>query len=265
MNRPVYTILFMTLITALFISALAVLNERAQPRIMNHREMEEMRSVLYAFGMLPGGVEESGLPPAATIGDLPWKDTEIQEDYQNHLRKYRVKIPDSLKQRFHENDWAKRDSVEIFVRVNDSENPVAYGFPVDGMGLWGTLSAFAAVSSDLKNMAGIDFTAQVETPGLGARITEQEFKYFFRSLDLSRFEYAQADQPGVVMVRNKVQTNVEMQTHELQAITGATQTCDGVLEMINTDLAFYLALLRDMKRSEEKLKNNALSLSEESG
>ena len=30
----------------------------------------------------------------------------------------------------------------------------------------------------------------------------------------------------------------------LQAITGATQTCNGVLNMVNTDLRFYLAVLR---------------------
>jgi Na+-transporting NADH:ubiquinone oxidoreductase subunit NqrC len=30
----------------------------------------------------------------------------------------------------------------------------------------------------------------------------------------------------------------------LQAITGATQTCNGVINMINTDLQFYLEVIR---------------------
>ena len=124
--------------------------------------------------------------------------------------------------------------------------PDAYGFLLKGKGLWGTISAFGVVSADLDRMVGIDFTEQFETPGLGARITEQEFKYFFRELDLTGF-LSESDQPAVVMVGRKERSNVEESTNSIQAITGATQTCNGVLSMLNTDLRFYLRLLQENK------------------
>jgi Na+-transporting NADH:ubiquinone oxidoreductase subunit NqrC len=102
-------------------------------------------------------------------------------------------------------------------------------------------------------MVGIDFTDQVETPGLGARILEQEFKYFFRNMDLSGF--TSGDPAPIIMVRQKQSTNVQQSSNSLQAITGATQTIDGVLNMVNTDLKFYIDVL---KTNEKTIKEQVL-------
>jgi len=93
-------------------------------------------------------------------------------------------------------------------------------------------------------MVGIDFIEQVETPGLGARIIEEEYKYFFRNLDLSRFHQGEAGIDPIIIVKQKDATNVEVSTNSLQAITGATQTVDGVLKMVNTDLKFYIDVIK---------------------
>jgi Na+-transporting NADH:ubiquinone oxidoreductase subunit NqrC len=93
-------------------------------------------------------------------------------------------------------------------------------------------------------MNGIDFTEQVETPGLGARITEIGFKRYFRGLDLTGFDENVPPVPAVFMINRKEFTNRIRPTREVESITGATQTCLGVLEMLNTDLRFYRELIR---------------------
>ena len=72
--------------------------------------------------------------------------------------------------------------------------------------------------------------------------TEQEFKGFFRHLDISGITRSAEDE--IVMIRSKSELNTVHCTSELQAVTGATQTCNGVLNMLRTDLKFYYHLIQ---------------------
>ena len=87
----------------------------------------------------------------------------------------------------------------------------AYALPIEGPGLWGSISGYLALSDDLKTILGITFTDQNETPGLGGRIDEARFRDQFRGLEFKPLSYS----------------------GELHAITGATQTSSSVLKMIN--------------------------------
>lgn len=97
------------------------------------------------------------------------------------------------------------------------ESP-AYALPFEGAGLWGTIYGYLAVDSNLEHILGITFTDQNETPGLGGRIDEEEFRDQFRGVELKPLSYGS----------------------ELQAITGATQTSGSVLRIINN---FYEEVL----------------------
>ncbi len=246
MPKSVFTVLFMIVISTVFIAALAVVNSESKPRIMMNAELQSMKSVLYAFGMLPGDVKESNLPGTMTTQDLPWNDSRIMAERDSAFTSRRVAVPDSLRPLLKDSYLTPGDSVTILVRQMNGRD-AAYGFQLKGKGLWGTITAFAVISADLRHMEGIDFTDQVETPGLGARITEQEFKYFFRNLDLSCFP----DHPCIVMVRSKDRSNLDNPTSELQAVTGATLTSNGVRNMLNTDLRFYITLLRGQISSQQ--------------
>lgn len=249
MNKSIFTVIFMIIITAVFIAVLAVVNAVALPQIEKNQKIQTLKSIMYAFQILPEGIREPEIAPTATTADLPWNESRIRRIRNNQFRRVAVYVPDSLKSLLDDSYLSLKDSAEIWIRGDDSGNRIAYGFNLKGMGLWGTITAFAVVSADLNSLVGIDFIEQVETPGLGARITEKEFKIYFRNLNLGRFETDSSEQPSIVMVRNKTMTNQEKSTHELQAITGATQTCDGVLKMLNTDLKFYLELLKVYRSS----------------
>jgi len=242
MKKSFWTVIFMVIITIVFIAALSSVNELTREKIMQNSLIENYKSILYAFDIFPLGQGEAGYPLKATTADIPWTPNDILKSFKTQIYKVSVPVTSEQKKLLASSYLVIADSAEIFVRVQN-DSIIAFGFPMRGKGLWGTITAFGVASSDLKRMIGIDFIEQVETPGLGARILEIEFKRFFRGLDLSGFAASSPERPAIVMVNRKEKSNLEQTTNELQAITGATQTCNGVLKMVNTDVEFYLQVL----------------------
>jgi len=253
MKKSLSTIGFMVLITVLFISALASINELTKEQIDRNLQIEKYKSMLYAFNIFPKGINENQFSLTSTTDDIPWETAQIRQNYETQIISKKIPLEKGDTELLKNSFLALTDSVEVFIRLDEENQPAAYGFPMRGKGLWGTITAFGVISADLTKMVGIDFTEQVETPGLGARILEKEFKQFFRNLDLSGLQNSSADRPAIIMVRKKEITNTDESTNSLQAITGATLTCSGVLNMINTDLKFYANLLRT---NEQYLKNS---------
>jgi len=254
MKKGLFTISFMLIITITFIAVLAYMNESTLAIIQKNQEIEKYKSILYAFDIFPSGIAEKDLPSTSITADIPWSNPDqILKIYQQTITKHRLPIPTELKEQAATISTLLKDSVDIYIQIDEKHQASAFGFLLNGKGLWGTLEAFGAISADLQRMIGIDFTSQVETPGLGARITETEFKYFFRQLNLEGFNQPESTKPILIMVSKKTEANVQNSTNSLQAITGATQTCNGVLDMLNTDLKFYIALIKaneDLMRSE---------------
>jgi Na+-transporting NADH:ubiquinone oxidoreductase subunit C len=255
MRKGLFTIIFMVVVTIVFISALASIHELSKERVLQNAKIDQYKSILYAFDIFPANVNEQELGLTSTTNDIPWQQDEILSAVQSQIRTVKIPITAEQIQLLKDSFLTVKDSVEIYVRTDERGKPIAYGFPLRGKGLWGTITAFGVISADLNKMVGIDFTEQVETPGLGARITEIEFKYFFRDLDLSRFHDPASPTPPLVLVKKKDRTNREEPTNSFQAITGATQTVNGVLKMVNTDLRFYMTVIRE---NEDVLKRGVM-------
>ena len=98
----------------------------------------------------------------------------------------------------------------------------SYVVPVLGAGLWGEIQSVVGVEKDLKTLTGIEFIKQNETPGLGGRITESWFKEQFRGKRWPLSVVPEGDPAG---------------DQQFQAITGATNTTNGVRDILNTRLA----------------------------
>ncbi len=247
MRKAIFTVIFMVIITAVFISALAYVNEKTRDQIVQNQKILQYKSILYSFNIFPDGVQEQDLSKTATTSDIPWQEDQVLKKYNEKLETVKLSFPEDLRSLLKNSFLSWGDSVLIYVRLDENDDITAYGFRMKGKGLWGTITGVGAISADLRKMVGIDFTEQVETPGLGARILEKEFKYYFRNLDLTKLKDEQSAEPAFVMVGEKKQTNFEKSTNSFQAITGATQTCNGVLKMLETDLKFYLKLIEKNK------------------
>ena len=96
----------------------------------------------------------------------------------------------------------------------------AVAFITGGPGLWGEIEAVTAFRADLKTLAGIDFIKQNETPGLGARITEEWFR-----------EQLRGKQPPLKM---NPEGTASSSASEIDAITGASRTSEYVLSIFNS-------------------------------
>ena len=108
-----------------------------------------------------------------------------------------------------------------------------YVIPIYGAGLWGPIWGYIAVNADGKSIFGANFSHSSETPGLGARITEEQFQ--------KQFENKQMFKDGVfksVSVMKKGQKPTDGSEY-VDAISGATITSRGVSSMMENCLKAY--------------------------
>jgi len=231
MKKALSTIIFTVSITFIFIAGLAFLNEITQEPIKKNRLTLKYKSILYAFNIFPANTDIEQLRDNTTTADLLWNQEEL-------LKIYNTKIKTQV--------ISDQDSLEVFILIEDS-SPKAYGFYLDGNGLWGSIESFVAINIGLDRMIGIDFTKQSETPGLGARITEKWFKRHFRNLDISQLLTSNDD--GIEMVREKNELNLVESTNKVEAVTGATLTSQGVLDMLNSDLKKKILILKNNQKT----------------
>ena len=114
-----------------------------------------------------------------------------------------------------------------------------YVIPVYGMGLWGGISGYIALNEDKATVYGAYFNHESETAGLGAEIKDsREWQEMFNGKHL----FAAGDSTKIALA---VEKRVEDPATQVDAVTGATLTSNGVTEMLQGGLAKYLTFLMD--------------------
>jgi len=136
----VYPVIFMLIISVLFIGILATFYHLSLDKVTKYRETMMKKMILVGFDL-----------PADNIEFSFSKFIEINEI--ENLMYYE----------------AKSDSISL-----------GYCFPISGSGLWGTIQALLTVTPDFSEIINIDIVEQNETPGLGGRITEDWFREQFK-------------------------------------------------------------------------------------
>ena len=104
-----------------------------------------------------------------------------------------------------------------------------------GMGLWGGISGYVAIHGDEPTVYGAYFNHESETAGLGAEIKDsREWQEKFIGKKVF-------DADGNVAL--SVVKNVEKPEYQVDVVTGATLTSNGVTDMLQKGLAQYAAFL----------------------
>ena len=117
-----------------------------------------------------------------------------------------------------------------------------YIIPLRGAGLWNAIWGYIALNEDKNSIKGVVFDHQGETAGLGAEITQQWFMNSF--VDEKIFDMT-GDLVGIsVSKTNNDPNDTDKDDHEVDAISGATITGDGVSDMIIERLQHYLPYLK---------------------
>lgn len=104
-----------------------------------------------------------------------------------------------------------------FINGNDGalETVVVY---VRGYGLWGTMYGLMAIAPDMNTIKGLNFYEHSETPGLGGEIQNPNW--------VASWEGKEIYDNGSVALN--VTKNVTDKAHDIDALSGATLTSNGV-------------------------------------
>ena len=119
----------------------------------------------------------------------------------------------------------------VFTYKKDGKN--YYIVAIRGNGLWDEIWGNIAIEEDFNTVAGASFDHKGETPGLGAEIKDNPaFSRQFAGKQL----YDASGNYVSVKVRKGGAVDKE---HEVDAITGATITCNGVSDMLFNGIKNY--------------------------
>ena len=199
-NSNIYTFVYMTIVVVIVAVILAFANQTLKPLQEANEKLDKQKQIL---GALKKDFSQEGAK--ATYEDI-------------------IKAGDTLR-------YAKpnaTDSVEVYKATIDGA--VKYVLPLAGKGLWGGIGGYLALNEDKNTIYGVNFNHEGETPGLGAKIVEMDFRSRFETL---RIRNAANEVVSVAVV--KAGKKVVGQQH-VDAISGATITSEGVGKMLATEL-----------------------------
>ena len=136
--------------------------------------------------------------------------------------------------KFNSSDY-KNDRLALYICDVDGQRK--YVIPVYGMGLWGPINGYIALNEDKQTVYGAYFNHEGETAGLGAEIKDDaswQAKFVGKKL------FAEGNPEIALAVKKKVD-NADTQ---VDAVTGATLTSDGVSAMLHECLGKYIKFLQ---------------------
>ncbi len=128
--------------------------------------------------------------------------------------------------------------------VNDENMPLyianvngatKYVIPVTGRGLWGGLWGYIALDEDCQTVFGAYMSHSSETAGLGALLAEQWFQERFVGKKLFK-----GNDVALTVVKAGA---VKEADYEVDGITGATLTTNGIASMVKDGLKKYIGFI----------------------
>ena len=136
----------------------------------------------------------------------------------------------------------------VFMFSEDGTSVDYYIFPMFGNGLWDWISGFVALDKDLNKVVGVAFDHKAETPGLGARISSDEIQDRYKGKEI--FDI-QGNLTSIKML--KKENNSALSIHQVDGMSGATITANGLNDMMKNYLDCYLPFILKNKKLDKIL------------
>ena len=190
MNNRFWMIGLLIIMAVVCSSALALVNIKIAPIIQRNNEIKYMGTVLEVFGISYDAGNSDSI-----------------------ISKYKQSIEE------HETD-----GLVLFIDKESGRTATS----ISGSGFQGTIIMIVALKDDM--ITGFKVVSQVETPGLGARITEESYQKSFIGKRVSE---------GIEMTRSG-----SAGISEFDAITGATETSRALERIMNRGFERYFELVK---------------------
>jgi Na+-transporting NADH:ubiquinone oxidoreductase subunit C len=225
------------LVCSLLLSATAsMLKDRQDIAV----ELDRKLNVLKAFGV--DIIDDAGKKLGKEAIDRYFTEN-ISEVYVEKDSGNVVETPDAsvLKKEAKERTHETRTLLPLYV-WKEGGVPVKYAFPTSGMGLWSIVNGYIALDSDLATIIGVTFYKHGETPGLGGEVSSGWFQDQFAG----KIIYDQGNLVRLEVVKGAAP---EGSNHQVDGMSGATMTGNGLNVFLNRDIAFYNNYFRRIRGS----------------
>ncbi|MEC9134644.1 MAG: NADH:ubiquinone reductase (Na(+)-transporting) subunit C [Bacteroidota bacterium] len=229
MNRDSnsYTFIFSTAMVFVVASTLAFTASSLKSLQAENVRKEKMQNILSTIGIQTDREQAQNLYQKHINRTLA---LDHLGNVDENVDAFQIKLNNEIKKP------EKEQRFPLYIALVD--NMSYYIIPLRGSGLWDAIWGYIALKSDINTIQGAVFDHKAETAGLGAEITQQWFMDRFKDEKV----FNQSGQLVGIRVSktNNDPKDIDKNDHEVDAISGATITGDGVTNMIIERLTHYL-------------------------
>jgi len=237
MESTKYVVIFILILTGAVAIGLTGLREVTKGQAATNEDIFNKRAVLTAVeNYLPDGKKVSELSDQEVLALFDEMKQPVVNMDGEVLEGVKAEDINMAKERKKPESERK---LPVYVYEHDGEQ--FYILSVRGNGLWDEIWGNIALKSDLNTVAGAAFDHKGETPGLGAEIKDNpSFAKQFQGKKL----YDDGEYVSIKVRKGGARND----TYEVDGISGATVTANGVEEMLYRGLKYYQPYLKDLKQ-----------------
>lgn len=241
-----YIIIFTVALTVICAGLLAGVAEALKPEHKKQIELDTKSKILGAVMPVPEKdkvMEVYGKRIQGIVVNAQGEEVQgVEAEKVNTLAEYKKKkVSDKL------------FPVFKFMSEDGSGKVEAYILPMYGNGLWDLVSGFMAVEGDLSTVKGAVFDHVGETPGLGARITDNEGNTGDPTAFQERFKGrsivdASGNYGGLTILKGEKNKIPESDKQSVDGLSGASMTTGGVNKMLTDYIGHYANYFKKIKQ-----------------
>ena len=222
-NSDLYAVLYSAVVVVIVAFLLAGVSSALKPMQDANVELDKKKQIL-------ASLNERNLPDAAATYDALIVADPIVDAQGNVVAEnggFEVA-----------NDAVSEDNLPLYIAEIDGATK--YILPMTGNGLWGGIWGYLALNDDCNTIYGVYFSHASETPGLGAEIAGDKFQGRFPGKKV----YGENGEVGLSVLKKSADAEFHV-----DAVSGATITCNGVDAMLKLKLSPYYKYLNSLTKS----------------
>ena len=227
-NSNTYTIVYSTIVVIVVAFLLAFVFQALKPAQDANVALDKKKQILYALNIRGLNTE---------MAAQKYKEVVLSDDILDADGNVKVKGKDGAEgEGFASlNSSAPKNGKYVLFRCKVN-GEVKYVIPIYGMGLWGPINGYIAINSDKTTVFGAYFNHESETAGLGAEIKDNaDWQKKFQNKELFG-----KDRKTIAL---SVQKKISDPKTQVDAVTGATLTSNGVRQMLHDGFLPYIKFL----------------------
>ena len=229
-NSNSYTIIYSAVIVVIVAFLLAFVFQALKPMQDANVALDKKKQILNSLNIRDLSNEEA---------DAKYKEVVIADeviDEKGKIVEAGTQGGEKAGFKLESKDYKAGKLALYICKVNGSRK---YVIPVYGMGLWGPISGYIALNEDKTTVYGAYFNHESETAGLGAEIKDN---VAWQEKFQGKKVFTSGDDKTIAL---GVEKNVTDPATQVDAVTGATLTSNGVRDMLHEALGKYLTFLKD--------------------